>query len=146
MLQELVRSLSPESRHMRFASSFKEMPAAMLSRFTLIDYDREMALVAVHKSPEASHERIVGVSRYVTNPDKASCEFSLVVADDFKGKGLGSRLMESIMDVARERGLTRMDGLVLNHNADMLKLVKGLGFQAKRSAEDPDFNLVSHSL
>ncbi len=150
MLQELVRGLSPESRHMRFASSFREMPAAMLSRFTLIDYDREMALVAVHKERELGHgngqERIVGVSRYVTNPDKASCEFSLVVADDFKGKGLGSRLMESIMDVARERGLTRMDGLVLNHNADMLKLVKGLGFQAKRSAEDPDFNLVSHSL
>ncbi|CAN5880460.1 GNAT family N-acetyltransferase [soil metagenome] len=150
MLQELVRSLSPESRHFRFASSFKEMPAAMLSRFTLIDYDREMALVAVHRhrqdGPARGHERIVGVSRYVTNPDKSSCEFSLVVADDFKGKGLGSRLMESIMDVARERGLTRMDGLVLNHNADMLKLVRGLGFQVKRSVEDPDFNLVSHTL
>ena len=86
----------------------------MLARFTLIDYDREMALVAVFKERSAAAdgeivetERIVGVSRYVTNLDQSSCEFSLVVADDFSGKGLGSRLMESIMDVAREKGLSR---------------------------------------
>jgi acetyltransferase len=52
-------------------------------------------------------ERIVGVSRYITNPDQTSCEFSLVVADDFKGQGLGSRLMLSIMDAARAKGLAR---------------------------------------
>ena len=82
----------------------------MLARFTLIDYDREMALVAVVKQrspgPDGEMvetERIVGVSRYITNPDQSSCEFALLVADDFNGKGLGSRLMLSIMDVARER-------------------------------------------
>jgi acetyltransferase len=61
-------------------------------------------------------ERIVGVSRYITNPDQTSCEFSLVVADDFKGQGLGSRLMLSIMDVAREKGLSEIEGLVLANN------------------------------
>ena len=153
MLQDLVHSLSPESRYFRFVSSISELPATMLARFTLIDYDREMALVAVVKERTASAdgkmtetERIVGVSRYITNPDKASCEFALVVADDFSGKGLGSRLMLSIMDVAREKGLSEIDGLVLANNPSMLKLMRSLGFSIKTFAEDADFKLVTHAL
>jgi acetyltransferase len=153
MLQRLVKELSPESRYFRFASAFSELPPAMLARFTLIDYDREMALVAVLKERSVAadgtvveSERIVGVSRYITNPDQTTCEFSLVVADEFKGMGLGSRLMESIMDVARDKGLAEIDGLVLANNASMLKLMKSLGFAVKRFAEDPDFNLVTRAL
>ena len=153
MLKKLVSELSPQSRYFRFVSSMAELPPSMLARFTLIDYDREMALVAVVKertaTPEgdiSETERIVGVSRYVTNPDQSSCEFALVVADDFNGKGLGSRLMESIMDVAREKGLSEIEGLVLANNSGMLKLMRGLGYQVKSYAEDPDFKLVTHSL
>jgi acetyltransferase len=153
MLQDLVQHLSPESRYSRFASAITELPPSMLARFTLIDYDREMALVAIFKERSAAAggeitetERIVGVSHYVTNPDQSSCEFSLVVADDFTGKGLGSRLMESIMEVAREKGLTEIDGLVLAKNAGMLKLMKSLGFAVNRFADDPDFKLVTHAL
>jgi acetyltransferase len=153
MLQTLVRGLSPESRYFRFVSSFNELPPAMLSRFTLIDYDREMALVAIVSQREAAvdgtvvdTDRIVGVSRYVITPDQTSCEFSLVVAEDMKGRGLGSRLMENIMDVARERGLNEIAGLVLRSNARMLKLMRGMGFAVKRFDEDPDFALVTHAL
>jgi acetyltransferase len=153
MLQELVHGLSRESRYFRFVSSMQELPPNMLARFTLIDYDREMALVAVHKVRTANEngdmmetERIVGVSRYITNPDKASCEFSLVVADDFNSKGLGSRLMQAIMDVARDKGLMEIEGLVLANNPGMLRLMKGLGFAVKSFPEDPDFKLVTHVL
>lgn len=153
MLQELVHGLSPESRYFRFVSSMTELPAHMLARFTLIDYDREMALVAVYKERQVQphgevteHERIIGVSRYIINPDQTSCEFSLVVADDFSGKGLGTRLMESIMDVARERGLTEIIGLVLTNNDGMLRLMRGLGFAVKSYPDDPDFRLVTHPL
>ena len=153
MLQEMMSHLSQESRYFRFISSMVELPPSMLARFTLIDYDREMALVAVFKErrsgthgelPET--ERIVGVSRYVTNPDQSSCEFALVVADDFSGKGLGTRLMLSIMDVAREKGLSEIEGLVLAQNPGMLKLMKSLGYTIKSFAEDPDFKLVTHTL
>ncbi|MEC5214304.1 acetyltransferase [Polaromonas sp. CG_9.5] len=153
MLQEMMLHLSPESRYFRFISSIVELPPAMLARFTLIDYDKEMALVAVYRErktgPEGDvieKERIVGVSRYITNPDQSSCEFALVVADDFSGKGLGSRLMLSIMDVAREKGLSEIEGLVLTQNPGMLKLMKSLGFTVKPFAEDPDFRLVTHTL
>ncbi|MBK6850560.1 MAG: bifunctional acetate--CoA ligase family protein/GNAT family N-acetyltransferase [Burkholderiales bacterium] len=153
MLQDLMSHLSPESRYFRFVSSISELPPQMLARFTLIDYDREMALVAVFKDRKVGEngeitetERIVGVSRYITNPDQTSCEFALVVADDANGKGLGSRLMESIMDVAREKGLAEIEGLILANNAPMLKLMKSLGFAIKRYAEDPDFKLATHTL
>lgn len=153
MVQRLVKELSPESRYFRFVSQIAELPPSMLSRFTLIDYDREMALVAVQRERvvdeegEVSHtERIVGVSRYVTNPDHSSCEFALLVADDFAGKGLGSRLMYSIMEVARDRGLAEVQGLVLANNPTMLKLMRRLGFEVRAFEEDPDFRLVVHRL
>ena len=153
MLQEMVQQLSPESRYSRFVSVLTELPPTMLARFTLIDYDREMALVAVTQERQAGadgkiieRERIVGVSRYVTNPDQSSCEFSLVVADDHAGKGLGSRLMRSIMDVAREKGLSEIIGLVLVSNTGMLKLMKDLGFVIKPCPDEPEFRLVSHPL
>jgi len=153
MLQKFVRGLSTQSRYFRFVSSMPELPTSMLARFTLIDYDREMALVAITRErrvgedgEEAEVSRIVGVSRYITNPDQTSCEFSLVVADDFGGQGLGSRLMLSIMEVARSKGLTEIDGLVLANNPNMLKLMKSLGFAVKKFPDDPDFKLCSQSL
>jgi acetyltransferase len=153
MLQALVRGLSQESRYFRFISSMRELPERMLARFTLIDYDREMAMVAIYQertpNPEGGFtetERIIGVSRYVTNPDKSSCEFSLLVADEFNGQGLGSRMMLSIIDVARNRGLATMEGLVLSKNVGMLKLMRGLDFQIKTYEEDPDLKLCVRTL
>lgn len=150
MLQDLVRNLSPESRYNRFASAMTELPDNMLSRFTLIDYEREMALVA--QLDDLNYEvtdqpgRIIGVSRYVTNPDSDTCEFSLMVADDFSGKGIGSRLMAGIMDVARDKGLKQIIGLVLAKNGGMLKLMSGMGFTIAPFDEDPDFKIVTYDL
>ena len=153
MLQEMTKRLSPESRYFRFVSSMAELPPSMLSRFTLIDYDREMALCAVADTEEVGEDgqkvkkrRIIGVSRYITNPDQNSCEFSLVVDDAYAGQGLGTRLMLSIMDVAREKGLQEIIGLVLTHNNGMLKLMRSLGFEVKAYPDDPDFRLVTHAL
>jgi acetyltransferase len=153
MLQALVRGLSPEARWFRFASHMPELPVRMLARYTLIDYDREMALVAVVKErqlaedgSETESERIVGVSRYITNPDGNTCEFSLVVADQMTGQGLGSRLMLSIMDEARAKGLSEIIGLILAENSGMLRLMKNLGFKVQSFAEDPDFKIATKAL
>jgi acetyltransferase len=153
MLQGLVRGLSQESRYFRFASSLPELPMRMLARFTLIDYDREMALVAVVKQrvqeadgSVSESERIIGVSRVVTNPDGTSCEFALVVADDFVGQGLGSRLMLSIMEAARSQGLAEVMGLILTNNTPMLRLMTNLGFKVAAFPEDPDFRIATKSL
>ena len=153
MLQTFMRGLSEESRWFRFASHMPELPPRMLARFTLIDYDREMALVAVLEERQLQEdgsvetsERIIGVSRYATNPDKSSCEFSLAIADEFAGQGLGSRMMLSIIEVARSRGLQEIDGLILANNQPMLRLMTSLGFKIGPYPEDPDFKLASKAL
>lgn len=153
MLQDMTRRLSPESRYFRFVSNMAELPASMLARFTLIDYDREMALCAVVDGAEDGDDgeqqkkkKIIAVSRYITNPDQNSCEFSLVVDDAYAGQGLGTRMMLSIMEVAREKGLQEIVGLVLTQNNGMLKLMRSLGFEVKAYPEDPDFRLVTHPL
>jgi acetyltransferase len=153
MLQTFVRGLSAESRYMRFASHMPELPPRMLARLTLIDYDRELALVAVLEEvtvdddgSRSSVEKIIGVSRYFTNPDQTSCEFSLVVADELAGQGLGSRLMLSIIEAARAKGLTEIIGLILANNASMLRLMTSLGFTLAPFPEDPDFKLATKAL
>jgi acetyltransferase len=107
----------------------------MVARFTQIDYDREMALIAVVEAQGREIE--VGVARYVTNADGQSCEFAIAVADQWQCKGLGSRMLDALSDVARSRGITAMVGYVLAGNHSMLSLCERLGFKESDLPGDP---------
>jgi acetyltransferase len=124
---EFVKALSPQSRHFRFMHTPRELTPELLARFTQIDYDREMALIAVQQSGSAEIE--IGVARYVSYPDGLSCEFAIVLADTLHGRGLGRRLLTRIIEIARDRGLKSMIGLVLADNQRMLELCRKLGFE-----------------
>lgn len=133
MEQEFVRNLSKESRYMRFMQALRELTPDMLVRLTQIDYDREIAFLALTRQDGKEVE--MGVTRYAINPDKTSCEFALVIADSFQNRGLGWVLMQILMDTARARGLRYVDGEVLAHNTGMLKLMQRLGFEKEKSEE-----------
>jgi len=139
-----VHDLSEESKYFRFMNSLQELTETMVVRFTQIDYSREMALIAVAGEP--GHEVELGVTRYAINPDGDTCEFALVIADNMQGKGLGQRLMVSLMEAARSKGLSTIEGEVLNNNHRMLKLMTRLGFTIKSSEEDPAIMKVSKPL
>ncbi|TVQ71797.1 MAG: bifunctional acyl-CoA synthetase/GNAT family N-acetyltransferase [Chromatiaceae bacterium] len=143
--QEFVRNLSAESRYYRFMQAVHELTPHMLVRFTQIDYDREMALIAVQERPDGS-ELQVAVARYTANPDQQSCEFALAVADEWQGRGVGSHLMNELMDVARTRGLRTMEGDVLAQNTNMMALMHRLGFSSRNSHEDEGIKLVTKRL
>ena len=143
--QEFVRNLSAESRYNRFMQAVHELTPQMLVRFTQIDYDREMALIAVQERPDGS-ELQVAVARYTANPDQQSCEFALAVADEWQGRGVGSHLMNELMDVARTRGLRTMEGDVLAQNTNMMALMHRLGFSSRNSREDEGIKLVTKRL
>jgi acetyltransferase len=144
LTQAFVRALSPEARRYRFMQSIEELSPEMLARLTQIDYAREMALIAV--TEEDGAEVQAGVARYVLNPDRTSCEFAVAVAEGRRGMGLGSRLMEALMDAARGQSLRRIEGEVLAENAPMLALMADLGFSTRRDADDPGVVHVSRSL
>ena len=134
LVQDFVKNLSEEARYFRFMKSVEQLSETLLVRFTQIDYSREMALIAVRN--EGDKEIELGVTRYAINPDGESCEFALVVADSMRGTGLGHKLMTALMDIARTKGLKRIEGEVLKNNASMLKLMKRLGFSASVNPED----------
>ncbi|MFA5371142.1 MAG: bifunctional acetate--CoA ligase family protein/GNAT family N-acetyltransferase [Sideroxydans sp.] len=144
LVKRFVHDLSDESKYFRFMNSVQELTEEMLARLTQIDYSREMALVAVTQGQLPETE--LGVARYAINPDGVSCEFALVVANSIAGKGLGQRLMIALMEAARSKGLEVIEGEVLSHNHNMLKLVNRMGFTIKPHAEDAGIMQVSKRL
>ncbi len=141
MEQEFVKNLSPESRYFRFMNTLRELSQGMTARLPQIDYDREMAFVATVE--ENGEEVEVGVCRYATNPDGESCEFAIVVADAWAGRGLARRLMNTLIETARTKGLKYMNGDFLSNNERMLKFVASLGFIL---SNDPEDNSLKHGV
>lgn len=137
---KFVDGLSDEARFFRFMHSLHHLTQPMLVRFTQIDYYQEMALIAV--TEEDGVETELGVARYVINPDKETCEFALVVSDQRQNQGLGHRLMQQLMEVARRRGLQVMEGEVLSTNSKMLGLMKSLDFSVAPDPEDINIKKV----
>jgi acetyltransferase len=144
MEQEFVRGLSEQTKYFRFMQVIKELTPEMLVRFTQIDYDREMALIGVVE--EDGQDVEVGVARYMSRPGGDSCEFAIVVADTWRDRGIGARLMRALMQNARQRGLRLMEGEVLTANTRMLGLMESLGFRVERDKEDPGVRLVTKVL
>ncbi len=142
--REFVQNLSDESKYFRFMSALRELNEAMLNRFTQIDYDREMALIAVVR--ENGLETEIGVARYVVDTDGTSCEFAVAVADAWQLRGVGSILMLNLVEVARARGLQVMEGIVMARNHQMLGLMSALGFSVRSEPGDVSVKHVSMQL
>ena len=122
--------LSDETRRLRFHAFAQPLNDTLIHFHTHIDYDRHMAFVCEHEA------RLVGEARYVANPDGRSCEFGVVVADEWRGSGVARLLMDALLDAARERGFDSMEGLVVRDNARMLAFVRNLGFEVHASTLD----------
>ena len=126
--------LSDRSRYQRFMQYLRELTPTMLARFTQLDYDRELALVAVVE--KAPGYELVGVGRYAPNADGRSAEFALVAADAWQGVGLGRALLERLVRTARDAGYVALYGHILGANRDMLDLARRLGFVEESRRED----------
>lgn len=140
--QAFIATLSPATMRLRFLAALRELTPEMLARFTQIDYVREMALIAIDEATG----RQVGVVRYVTMPDGRSCEYAIVVADAWQGKGLGRVMMARLVAVARERGLKSMVGFVLSDNVSMERLCTSLGFASEPEPGEPSVRRATLAL
>ena len=136
--------LSDRTKYFRFMQALHELTPEMIVRFTQIDYDREMAFIAITEDEHKITELAVG--RYLTNPDGQSVEFALVVADDCHNLGIGTRLMTSLMQSAKTKGMLFFEGEVLAINQPMLSLVSKLGFSIEAIAQNQDIVRVVKDL
>jgi acetyltransferase len=143
MEASFVRNLSDNARHFRFMVALRELTREMLIRFTQIDYDRELALVALVE--QGGKETQIGVARYA-KVDPETANFAIVVGDAWQGRGVGARLLRMLIETARARGISRLQGEVLHENTTALALMARMGFSMRRDPESPDLCLIELDL
>ncbi|MBV7599656.1 bifunctional acetate--CoA ligase family protein/GNAT family N-acetyltransferase [Aeromonas sp. sia0103] len=139
--KQFVLKVSDEDRYKRFFADVGELGHEELARMTQIDYDREMAFVAVGQDG-AFNQQILGVVRAISNPDLSDAEFAILIRSDLKGRGLGKLMMEKIVRYARERGIGQLSGMTMPSNRGMINLAKRLGFQIDIQLEDGVVNMA----
>jgi acetyltransferase len=123
----MVAGFSPQTRYFRFFSLREEITPEQLARFTQIDYEREIAVIA---EVEKGGEKIsIGVNRLIYYPHIEEYEFAIVVTDDWQQSGVGYLLMEKLIYMAKDRGIKEIFGLVLRSNSSMMNFIKKFGFE-----------------
>lgn len=128
-------ALDPEDVRYRIFMRVRDLQPAQLARLTQIDYDREMAFIAVTKPAQGASETL-GVVRAISDPDNTSAEFAIIVRSDLKGQGLGRILMKKLIAYCRSRGTHEIIGEALVHNKRVLDLVAEFGFEVSPMAGD----------
>jgi RimJ/RimL family protein N-acetyltransferase/CheY-like chemotaxis protein len=143
--QSFVVGLSDHSRYLRFFSGIKKLPDSVLKDFTSPDYPYSYAVVAtVHEGLE---EQLIGVARYAPTGTEGVAEFAVVVADDWHGKGVATKLMSMVILAATIGGIRRLEGLILRENDSMKALARKLGFSVSDEYEgDPSAMLYTREL
>lgn len=121
---DFLAKISPDDIRLRFLAPRIEFRDEMLKRLTQLDYDRDMAFVAL----DTSTGDLAGVGRLSSDPDKLRAEFALLVRTDLQGRGIGRQLLGHILDYARSEGISRIEGIVLPENTTMLAMCKAFGF------------------
>ena len=138
-----IDSLSSDTRYNRLLSGRKLTPEE-IRHLTRIDYDREMAFVAV--IVDGRQARLLGVARYVRDAGTAGAEFAIVVADAWQAKGIGSVLLGTLLQHAQSAGITLLRGVTLATNQAMQNLARRLGFAQRHDPLDATLPWVEISL
>ncbi|CAH8199485.1 bifunctional acetate--CoA ligase family protein/GNAT family N-acetyltransferase [Vibrio aestuarianus] len=137
---EFIHNVSKEDLYKRFFSDVGEFNHEALANFTQIDYDREMAFVAVDNND--GEGKIIGVSRALINPENTDAEFAILIRSDLKGNGLGKILLQKVIDYCRLKGTVQISGMTMPTNRGMLTLAQKLGFEVDIHFEDGTADMV----
>ena len=133
-----LSSIAPDDVRLRFLAPRKSFSDEMLLRLTQLDYDREIAFVALSETDG----ELAGVSRLSADPDHESAEFGLLVRTALQGQGLGWELLKHLIDYGRADGLARIEGVILQENTKMLQMSRQFGFEVKPPPEERSARLA----
>ncbi len=141
MMVKFHETLSEQSVHDRYFAALSlahRTGHARLARLCFIDYDREIALVAIHDNPVSGCAEILGVGRLIKAREKNEAEFALVVSDRWQRRGLGTQLLKRLIEIGREERLARIAGTVLAENSPMRRLCEHAGFTMHYRSGEPE--------
>jgi len=139
LLKEFFYSLSENSLYRRFVSVRKDIPHERLQEFVIIDYTRQMVILAVIQQGE--REEVIGVGQYALDEAAHTAEVGFAVRDDYQNKGVGSELLSYLTFLAKRQGLLGFFAEVLVENKAMVHLFDKMGFEIERRREEGVYEL-----
>jgi len=140
LLRDLFYTFSRETIYYRFFSYISAMSHDKLSKFVNVDYESEIAIIAILK--EAGEEKIIGIARYALDKATGLAEFAFVNADEWQNKGIGTMLFSNLIKIARMKGIKGFIGYVLDTNIGAYRLTHKMGFPVKTKWEDGVYTLT----
>lgn len=139
---EFREKITPEDLRMRFLAPRRNFPDQMLLRLTQLDYEREMAFIAL----DVADRNLAGIVRLSADPDHEVAEYAILVRSDLQGQGVGWALLRHLIDYAAADGLKRIEGIILNENTKMLEMCRELGFTIRHHPSELGLSLATLSL
>lgn len=134
-LQLFDQAQTKEDRYKRYFGEMPEFSHEQMARMTQLDYDREMAFIAIRENaPDESS--ILGVVRIQQDPENIQAEFAMAIRSDLKGMGIGTKLLQKMIDYTRSRSTQTLVGFTMLENAGMANLARKLGFKVRFNRED----------
>ena len=140
LLQDFLYSLSDNTLYRRFISSRKDMPHERVQRFVIIDYTKEISILAIVQKD--NREEIVGLGQYSLNEGTHVAEVAFVVADPYQNQGIGTELLNYLTFLAKKQGLLGFTAEVLYGNTAMLHLFESMGFNMQKRHEEGVYELT----
>lgn len=137
---DFFERLSPQSLYLRFLTQLRALPEYMLYRFTHIDYKSEFALVGMFK--ENGKDAIVAIARYANTPHDNSTDLAVAVRDDWQCLGIGKALLKKVVDIGRENGIYRFEGMIHPDNKLIMQILLDLGYKLKYSPESFQVDII----
>jgi acyl-CoA hydrolase/RimJ/RimL family protein N-acetyltransferase len=143
VMKDFFYRLSNDCMYSRFISTRTDMPHERLQKFVVIDYTREMVILAAMKEDEKEDgkEAVVGMGQYIIDEATHTAEVAFVVRDDHQGKGIGAELLSYLTYLAKKRGLHGFTATVLMENKSMLHLFESMGFVIEKRLDAGAYEL-----
>jgi acetyltransferase len=126
MWLEMFQSFSEESIRYRFFQMIRDTPHEVRVRYCNIDYDREMAIVA--EITTEGKRKILGVTRLIEEPGSKTGELAFIVGDKWQDLGLGTKMVDHVLDIAEEKGIEEVYAIMLTDNYRAISLTRKMGF------------------
>jgi acyl-CoA hydrolase/GNAT superfamily N-acetyltransferase len=136
LLKDIIHNLSDQSLYRRFISTRTSLPHEFLQDYVVVDYSKDMAIIALQREGEAIDEKAVGVCRYYLDNTAHMAEISFAVPDNYQSKGIATTLLSYLTTIARDKGLLGFTAEVLAVNHPMLHIFKQAGFEIDRTASE----------
>jgi acetyl coenzyme A synthetase (ADP forming)-like protein len=133
-----VSRLSPRAKYLRF-HHVPTLGREDAIRFCTVDYKDTFAFVA--EVLRDKREEIIAIGRYYRLPDKSTAEVAFVIEDPYQGKGIGTKLMEWLTNVARDNDITTFEASVLAENEEMMTVFKDYGFHIISRLEEGEYHV-----